>query len=167
MKLSAFLCLLLCMAAQAAPNTVEISPRLVTSGQPDAGELRTLKGRGFEAVIYLAPPTVQDAVADEAKIVAGQGLVFVNLPVRFDNPADADFDAFAALLKGLGERKVLVHCQVNLRASSMAFLYRAIVLKEDPRLAYEAVGKVWVPDDTWKRFIERQLARHKIDFQPL
>jgi protein tyrosine phosphatase (PTP) superfamily phosphohydrolase (DUF442 family) len=159
-------CLLICAAAQAAPNTVEISPRLVTSGQPDAQELRTLKARGFEAVIYLAPPTVPDAVADEAKIVAGQGLAFVNLPVRFDDPTDSDFDAFASILKGLGGRKVLVHCQVNLRASSLVFLYRAAVLKEDPRLAYEAVGRVWVPDGTWKRFIERQLARHKVDFQP-
>ena len=163
MKLAA---LLLSMVAQAAPNTVEVSPRLVTSGQPDAQELRTLKARGFEAVIYLAPPTVFDAVADEAKIVGGQGLAFINLPIRFDNPTDADFDAFAALLKGLGERKVLVHCQINLRASSMVFLYRAVVLREDARLAYEAVGKVWVPDEVWKRFIERQLARHKIAFQP-
>jgi protein tyrosine phosphatase (PTP) superfamily phosphohydrolase (DUF442 family) len=159
--------LLVSIAAQAAPNTVEVSPRLVTSGQPDAQELRTLKSRGFGAVVYLAPPTVHDAVADEAKIVGGQGLAYVNLPIRFDNPADADFDAFAALLKSLGERKVLVHCQINLRASSMVFLYRAIVLKDDPRLAYEAVHKVWVPDDVWKRFIERQLARHQIDFQPL
>jgi protein tyrosine phosphatase (PTP) superfamily phosphohydrolase (DUF442 family) len=139
----------------------------VTSGQPDAQELRTLKARGFGAVIYLAPPTVHDAVADEHKIVAAQGLEFINLPIRFDNPTDADFDAFAALLKSLGERKVLVHCQINLRASSMVFLYRAVVLKDDPRLAYEAVHKVWVPDDVWKRFIERQLARHEIDFQPL
>lgn len=164
MKLAA---LLISIVAQAAPNTVEVSPRLVTSGQPDAQELRTLKARGFEAVIYLAPLTVHDAVADEPRIVGGQGLVFINLPMRFDDPTDADFDAFAALLKGLGERKVLVHCQINLRASSMVFLYRAIVLKDDPRLAYEAVHKVWVPDDVWKRFIERQLARHKIDFQPL
>ena len=164
MKLAA---LLMSIVAQAAPNTVEVSPRLVTSGQPDAQELRTLKARGFEAVIYLAPPTAHDAVADEPRIVGGQGLVFINLPMRFDDPTDADFDAFAALLKGLGERKVLVHCQINLRASSMVFLYRAIVLKDDPRLAYEAVHKVWVPDDVWKRFIERQLARHKIDFQPL
>ena len=164
MKLAA---LLISIVAQAAPNTVEVSPRLVTSGQPDAQELRTLKARGFEAVIYLAPPTAHDAVADEPRIVGGQGLVFINLPMRFDDPTDADFDAFAALLEGLGERKVLVHCQINLRASSMVFLYRAIVLKDDPRLAYEAVHKVWVPDDVWKRFIERQLARHKIDFQPL
>jgi protein tyrosine phosphatase (PTP) superfamily phosphohydrolase (DUF442 family) len=165
-RLLALLCLLSWMNVQAAPNTVEVSPRLVTSGQPDAQELRTLKARGFEAVIYLAPPTAHDAVADEAAIVAGQGLPYINLPVSFDNPTDADFDAFASALKGLGERKVLVHCQINLRASSLVFLYRAAVLKEDPRLAYEAVGKVWQPDGTWKRFIERQLARHRIDFQP-
>jgi protein tyrosine phosphatase (PTP) superfamily phosphohydrolase (DUF442 family) len=117
-------------------------------------------------VIYLAPPTVHDAVRDEPKIVAGQGLVFINLPVRFDDPADADFEAFAALLRGLGERKVLVHCQINLRASSMVFLYRAIVLKEDPRLAYEAVGKVWSPTEPWRRLIERQLRKHGIAFDP-
>ena len=167
MKAAVLMAMAVCVAAHAAPNTVEISPRLVTSGQPGAEELRTLKARGFDAVIYLAPPTVHDAVADEAKIVGAQGLVFVNLPVRFDDPTDADFDAFAAVLKSLGERKVLVHCQINLRASSFVFLYRAAVLKEDARLAYDAVGKVWAPDGVWKRFIERQLARHKIDFQPL
>jgi hypothetical protein len=29
-------------------------------------------------------------------------------------------------MNGLGDRKVLVHCQVNRRASSMTFLYRVI-----------------------------------------
>ena len=150
-----------------APNVVEISPRLVTSGQPPAESLANLKALGFEAVIYLAPPTVHDAVRDEPLIVTRQGLTFVNIPIRFDAPTEADFETLAGVLTGLGNRKVLVHCQINLRASSLVFLYRAIVLKDDPRLAYEAVHKVWVPDEVWKRFIERQLARHKIDFQPL
>lgn len=75
---------------------------------------------------------------------------FINIPIRFDGPTDADFEAFAAALKGLGERKVLVHCQVNLRASSMVFLYRAIVLKEDPKPAYDAVER-----------------KHQIDFELL
>lgn len=52
-------------ARLAAPNVVEISPRLVTSGQPSAEALAGLKAQGFEAVIYLAPPTVTDAVRDE------------------------------------------------------------------------------------------------------
>ena len=46
----------------AASNVVEISPRLVTSGQPTPAGLASLKSLGFEAVVYLAPPNVGDAV---------------------------------------------------------------------------------------------------------
>ena len=148
-----------------APNVVDISPRLVTSGQPSAESLANLKALGFEAVIYLAPPTVQDAVRDEPLIVTRQGLTFVNIPIRFDNPTEADFDTFAGVLTGLENRKVLVHCQINLRASSFVFLYRAIVLKEDPRIAYEAVTRIWQPDAAWRRLIEEQLRKHKIAFE--
>ena len=149
-----------------APNAVEISPRLVTSGQPSAEALATLAAAGFAAVLYLAPPTVPDAVRDEAQIVARQGLVFVNIPMAFDNPTEQDFEAFAGVLRGLAGRKVLVHCQINLRASTMVFLYRSIVAREDPRAAYEAVSRVWTPDGPWKRLVQQQLRKHAIDFEP-
>jgi protein tyrosine phosphatase (PTP) superfamily phosphohydrolase (DUF442 family) len=148
-----------------AANVVEISPRLVTSGQPSAESLANLKALGFEAVIYLAPPTVHDAVRDEPLIVTRQGLTFVNIPIRFDDPTEADLETFAGVLTGLGNRKVLVHCQINLRASAMVFLYRATVLKEDPRIAYEAVTKVWQPDPAWRRLLEDQLRKHRIAFE--
>jgi len=150
-----------------APNVVVVSPHLVTSGQPSANALTDLKALGFEAVIYLAPPTVSDVVRDEQLIVTRQGLTFINIPIKFDNPTESDFDTFSSILQGLGNRKTLVHCQVNLRASSMVFLYRSIVLKEDPRLAYEAVSGVWVPDGPWRRLIESQLRKHKVQFELL
>ena len=53
-----------------------------------------LAAEGFEAVIYLAPPTVSDAVKDEALIVARQGLVFVNIPIGFEHPTAKDFETF-------------------------------------------------------------------------
>ena len=151
----------------AAPNVVEISPRLVTSGQPSADALAGLKAQRFDADIYLAPPTVSDAVHDEQLIVTRQGLTFINIPIRFDNPTDADFETFAGVMTGLGSRKVLVHCQVNLRASSMVFLYRTIVLKEDPRVAYEAVSGVWSPEGPWRRLIETELRKHNVAFELL
>jgi protein tyrosine phosphatase (PTP) superfamily phosphohydrolase (DUF442 family) len=154
-------------APLAATNVVEISPHLVTAGQPSAEALAGLKAQGFDAVIYLAPPTVQDAVRDEALIVGRQGLVFVNLPIRFDNPTEADYESFAAVLGALGNRKLLVHCQVNMRASSLMFLYRAIVLKESPRTAYEAVSRVWTPEGPWRRLIEAQLRKHGVAFELL
>jgi protein tyrosine phosphatase (PTP) superfamily phosphohydrolase (DUF442 family) len=156
-------------AAQAqlrAPNVVEISPSLVTSGQPGAAALGELRAQGFGAVIYLVPPTVPDAVRDEAYIVGRQGLVFVNLPISFDRPTGQDFETFTAILRSLQGRKVLVHCQVNMRASTFVFLYRAIVEREDPHLAYEAVARVWTPDGPWKRLMQEQLRSHRIDFEP-
>jgi len=150
-----------------APNVVPISERLVTSGQPTAEALGKLKAMGFGAVIYLAPPTVSDAVRDEAMIVGKQGITYVNLPIRFDEPTGADFDAFAGVLRGLGDRKVLVHCQVNMRASTLVFLYRATVLNEDPRVAYESVSRVWTPNGPWRRLMEEQLRRHQVKFEIL
>ena len=154
-------------AAIQAPNVVEITPRLVTSGQPTADALGKLKAEGFEAVIFLAPASVPDAVRDEQLIVTKQGIVFVNIPIRFDDPTEADFETFAGILSALGPRKVLVHCQVNLRASSMVFLYRAIKLKEDPRAAYQSVSRVWTPNDPWRKLIEQQLRKNDIAFELL
>ena len=155
-------------AAQAKlPNMVEITPRLVTSGQPSAEALAGLKAQGFEAVIYLAPPTVHDAVREEHQIVARQGLAFVNIPIRFDDPTEEDFALFASVLKSLGDRKVLVHCQVNMRASSLVFLYRTVHLKHEPRGAYDSVTRIWVPQGPWKRLIDGQLAKNGIAFELL
>jgi protein tyrosine phosphatase (PTP) superfamily phosphohydrolase (DUF442 family) len=148
-----------------APNVVEITPNLVTSGQPSASALAKLKEQGFEAVIYLAPPTVSDAVRDEPLIVTKQGLTFVNIPIVFSNPTEADFETFAGILSSLSAKKVLVHCQVNLRASSMVFLYRTIKLKEPPEAAYKAVAAVWKPHDAWAPLIETQLKKHGIAFE--
>lgn len=153
-------------AALRAPNVVEISPALVTSGQPSAETLAGLRDLGFAAVINLAPPNAHDAVRDEAAIVDRQGLAYVALPIAFGNPTGRDFEAFASALRAQSGRKVLVHCQVNMRASTMVFLYRVVVGKEDPQVAYESVLKVWVPDGPWKRLLREELREHRIDFEP-
>jgi protein tyrosine phosphatase (PTP) superfamily phosphohydrolase (DUF442 family) len=153
--------------AIAAPNVVDITPRIVTSGQPSADALAGLKAKGFDAVIYLAPATVQDAVADEYAILSRQGILFVNIPMQWENPTAADFEAFAGVLRALADRKVLVHCPLNYRASSMVFLYRAIVLHEDADQAYAAVARVWSPMGAWRPFIEGQLRRHGLTFSLL
>lgn len=149
-----------------APNVVPISARLVTSGQPSAEALSRLGAQGFGAVIYLAPPTSSDAVPGEAEIVRRQGLEFINIPIEFGDPTDADFQAFIAAMDRFKDRKVLVHCQVNMRASTMTFLYRTVVGREDPVLAYESVARVWSPRGAWKRLMAEQLHKAAIDFEP-
>jgi len=148
-----------------APNVVSISENLVTAGQPTAESLAGLSKLGFKAVIYLAPPTVRDAVANEPEILSSQGIEFVNIPIQWAKPTEADFSSFAETMKRFQGRKVLVHCQANMRASAMTFLYRVIVAKENPSQAYEAVLKVWTPKDQWKDLMNSQLQKAKIPFE--
>jgi protein tyrosine phosphatase (PTP) superfamily phosphohydrolase (DUF442 family) len=148
-----------------APNVVVISPLLVTSGQPTRAALAGLAAPGFTAVIYLAPPTVMDAVAGEADIVRAQAMEYVNIPIQFDKPTEADFQSFVETMNRLRGRKVLVHCQINLRASSLTFLYRVIVGRETPDEAYESVAKVWSPTGPWKNLLAAQLRKAGIDFE--
>ena len=152
-------------ASLSLPNWVEISPRLVTSGQPSAEALAGLAAQGFEAVVYLAPPTVGDAVRDEAAIVAKQGLTFIHIPIPFGNPTDKHFEDVVAVLQALKDRKLLVHCQVNMLASTMVFLYRSIALREDPREAYKSVSRIWTPEGPWRQLMERQLRKNGIAFE--
>lgn len=116
----------------------------MTSGQPTRESLAALKSEGFDAVIYLAPSDVVDAIADEGEILQAQGIEFVHVPIRFRAPAPADVEQVARVLDRLDGRKVLVHCQVNMRASSVVFLYRAAYRGVDPAKAYESVTRVWV-----------------------
>ncbi|CAN7257614.1 protein tyrosine phosphatase family protein [Pseudoduganella sp. LjRoot289] len=149
-----------------APNVVVISPKIVTSGQPTAAALSQLASQGFKAVIYLAPLTVHDAIAGEGDIVRRQGLEFINIPIQFGQPGEADFEQFAEAMGRLQDQKVLVHCQVNMRASTMTFLYRVIKAHEPPEQAYEAVARVWSPGGPWKRLIISQLRKAGIAFDP-
>jgi protein tyrosine phosphatase (PTP) superfamily phosphohydrolase (DUF442 family) len=148
-----------------APNVVAISEKLVTSGQPTSESLANLSKHGFQAVINLAPPSAPDAVANEPEIVRSQGLTFVNIPIQWSKPTEADFQSFVVAMKGAQGHKTLVHCQANMRASAMTFLYSVITLRENPAQAYEAFLKVWTPKNQWKEFMNSQLQKTNLPFE--
>jgi uncharacterized protein (TIGR01244 family) len=149
-----------------APNVRVISPMLVTAGQPDRASLQRLKAEGYAAVISLAPGDTADAVPDQAQILAAQGIEFVHVPIPWQAPEAKHLDAMAAAMQRLKGRKVLVHCQMNMRASALTFLYRAIHEKEDPAKAWADVKPLWTPRDQWAAFIDGQLRAHGIAFEP-
>lgn len=153
-------------APDAPPNLIEINPRLTTSGQPSAQWLATLKAQGFDAVVYLAPSSASDAVAAEPEIVRGQGLAWHPIAIPFGKPEPAHVDQFLALMQSLSGKKVLVHCQVNMRASTMVFLHRVIQGGEAPEHAFDAVRQVWVPHGPWRTLMLDALQGHGIAFDP-
>jgi protein tyrosine phosphatase (PTP) superfamily phosphohydrolase (DUF442 family) len=151
-------------AGEIAVNYVAATERLHTAGQPNAAALAALADQGFELVVNLAPPTNQGAVADEGKLVAEDGPTYVNIPVNWQKPTYEDFALFSAVMNGARDRKVLVHCQLNMRASTFTFLYRVIHESVPPEEAAKALTAVWVPRDQWADFTADVLERHNIDF---
>lgn len=152
--------------ALAAPNVVTIDERLVTAGQPTPRALTTLASLGFEAVIYLAPAGVFDDVPEEPALLGSQGIEFVHIPVPFDAPAEEHQQALSSALLRLQDKRVLVHCQLNMRASTMVFLHRVITRHEDPALAWEAVTRVWSPRGPWRQLVLTMLRHQGIAFEP-
>jgi protein tyrosine phosphatase (PTP) superfamily phosphohydrolase (DUF442 family) len=146
-------------------NYVAATERLHTAGQPDAATLGTLAEQGFELVVNLAPPNNQGAVADEGKLVAEDGPTYVNIPVNWQSPTYEDFELFSAVMNGARDRKVLVHCQLNMRASAFTFLYRVIHEQVPPEQAMEALRAVWIPRDQWATFTADVLKRNHIAFE--
>ena len=148
-----------------AVNYVAVSERIHTAGQPSAESLAELAAYDFGLVVNLAPPTTPDAVAEEGRLVAATGAAYVNIPVNWQQPTAADFDLFSAVMQGASDKKVLVHCQLNMRASAFTFLYRVVHEDVAPEAAFTGLSQVWVPRDQWADFVHATLAAHGIDYR--
>ena len=143
-----------------ALNYVENTPRISSAGMPTRSQFSAIANAGFDVVISLAPATVLGAHDDEGALVTQRGMRYFNIPVDFSSPRPEDFEQFVRILQAQRVKRVLVHCQINLRASTFVFLYRAIALREDPDQAYDDVLGVWQPAKQWRDFIRDTLIAH-------
>jgi protein tyrosine phosphatase (PTP) superfamily phosphohydrolase (DUF442 family) len=147
-------------------NFVAVTERIHTSGQPSQAQLGTLKAKGYAFVINLATPASSGAIPEEGSLIAKTGISYLNIPVDFKNPTYDDFELFSNILKQAGSRRVLVHCQVNKRASVFAFLYRVVHERVAPDDAWKNVVSIWEPEPQWNSFVRMVLKRHNIAYDP-
>lgn len=131
-------------------NWRRISPRITTSGQPSEDELAEIRDLGVTHIINLGPHHNKGALPDEPGTVAALGMTYVYIPVEFDAPTDADFDAFKTALAALADTPVHVHCIYNARVS--AFFYRH-AQGADRRAAFANMDSIWRPGHDWAEFI--------------
>lgn len=136
-------------------NFVQLTPRVATSGQPKADEFHAIAAAGYRAVINLALPTSDNAVAGEAEIVTKLGLGYFQIPVRWEAPTEDDLRTFIGVMRCLQDRPVWVHCAMNLRVSAFMYHY----LRREEGLSEVAsrspVLDRWAPkmDAVWQRFL--------------
>lgn len=138
-------------------NFRSIGETLGTAGQPGADQFSTIRDAGFEAVINLALPTSDNALATEGSIVTNLGLSYFHIPVDFKAPTVRDFQLFCRLLDVHDSRPVFVHCAANMRVSAFVFLHRILHQHVPISRAQVDLHAIWHPDETWTRFIREQL----------
>jgi len=141
-------------------NFVQWREGLASAAQPSAAWLGRVKEMKYDVVVNLAPPQSNGSLPNEGGIVGSKGLTYVNIPVDFSRPTSEDFRFFSEALKASASRNVFVHCQVNMRGSAFAFLYR--VIHEDAPVN-ESLAKlhgIWAPNPVWRKFIEETLHAH-------
>jgi protein tyrosine phosphatase (PTP) superfamily phosphohydrolase (DUF442 family) len=153
-------------AEQASVNEVfnlrQYSENFASAGQPTQEQLGALKEAGFERIIYIAFTNNRNAIADEDILVKNLGMDYLHIPVDWNNPLPQDFYVFADAMQRNPERKTLLHCQVNARASAFSFLYRVIYEDVDVATAKADMDTIWQPNTTWRDFIFEILAENDI-----
>jgi len=134
---------------------VQLTPRVATSGQPTVEQLKEIAGAGYQAVINLALPTSDNALADEAGHVTRLGLAYFQIPVLFDAPRVEQLRAFIGVMRALEDRPVWVHCAMNLRVSAFMYHYLRHDLGLPEAQARSPILAKWEPrmDAVWRGFL--------------
>jgi protein tyrosine phosphatase (PTP) superfamily phosphohydrolase (DUF442 family) len=140
-------------------NFIAIDERIATAGQPSEDELREVAGEGYGAVVNLGLLNPEYCLPDEAGLAASLGLAYRHLPVSFDAPAAADFDAFVAQMDAWAAQRVFVHCAANFRVSAFMAVYGEMRLGWERDRAERHARTFWEPNRTWQRFVADCRAR--------
>ena len=143
-------------------NYKEYSPTFASAGQPGEEHWQAVRDAGFGQVIYIAMSNSRSALAGEDAIVKELGMDYVHIPVIWDAPSPSDFYAFASIMQREPDRKTLLHCAANYRASAFAFLYRAIYEDVPVAVAKADMNEIWRPNETWRNLVFEVLAENGI-----
>lgn len=145
-------------------NYRELDATLSTAGQVTDEQVPQLAEDGYGLVVNLAVAD-PERNANEAFLVTQAGISYTQIPVVWDTPTFEDLELFFAVMDARGERRTLVHCFANFRASAFTYLYRTIRLgvpEAEARADLEAIWteEAWTEYPQWVAFIEQAQARY-------
>lgn len=116
---------------------------ITTSGKLEPHDPARLAAIGVRHVVNLALDTHPEALADEAVLLAAQGIAYTHIPVPFDAPAPAHVAALGqALAAHPGPHHV--HCIMNFRVTAFFYLIDIGAGVPEPE-ARARMAAVWNP----------------------
>lgn len=133
----------------------QIDDRLATSGQPTVEQFELIAKSGYQVVINLAMSMSTNAIANEGAIVTDLGMVYLQIPVVWENPRLEDVRLFFKAMKSFEDYRVWVHCAKNMRVSCFIYLWQKYVQKLDEAEAKYPMNQIWQPTGVWQELIEQ------------
>jgi uncharacterized protein (TIGR01244 family) len=116
---------------------------ITTSGKLEAGDPARLAAIGVRHVVNLALDSHPEALAQEAALMAAEGIAYTHIPVPFDAPTR---EHVAALERALAAHPGPhhVHCIANYRVTAFFYLLDVAAGVPEPE-ARARMAKVWNP----------------------
>jgi len=136
----------------------QLSPSLLTAGQPMEDQFEAIRDSGCQVVINLADGDATDYLPDEPQIVEALGLEYLNIPVAWSAPQVDDLLAFFEAMQRYAGRKIFLHCARNMRVSAFVYLYRRLRLGWSHAECLPDLLALWQPNETWQTFIDKALS---------
>ncbi|MCC0175666.1 protein tyrosine phosphatase family protein [Waterburya agarophytonicola K14] len=132
----------------------QINENIATSGQPTPEQFPWIKDAGYRVIVNLAMSCSTNALANEGAIVTDLGLVYIQIPVVWENPTLDDVKLFFQTMRAFQERKVWVHCAKNMRVSCFIYFWQKYVLRLSEAEARYPMNQIWQPTGVWQQLIE-------------
>jgi len=132
----------------------KISDLLSCAGQPTEDQLKQLAGEEYQLIVNLGLSDTKYALPNEAVLVEKLGMDYLHIPVIFESPQLSELADFIAYMNHHTDKKVMVHCAANYRASAFTglFLFSKAQLTEEEM--HHFIEDVWQPNTVWQAFIK-------------
>lgn len=128
-------------------NWLRLSDRITTSGRLLAGDPQRLAAIGVRHVVNLAPDSHPEALPEAAAQMAAAGLRYTPIPILFDAPTEAHYEAFRAAVTA-DDAPLHVHCIMNWRVSALFYRYHRDVAGMAEPQARALMQRIWDPNDS-------------------
>ena len=110
-------------------NYYRVNDSIATAGQPIAEEFNLIKKANFDLVINLALSDSPHAIKNEESLVTQAGMDYLHIPVDFKAPLLSDLQLFFDAMEKCKDKKLFIHCALNMRVSAFIFLYKIMKYK--------------------------------------
>ena len=103
-------------------NACQVSPGVVTGGQPTHEDLERFRAAGGSSVVDLRDP-MEPRPLDEPAVASELGLEYVNIPVSSGSLTDQTLEQVLDVLRSAGNRTIFVHCGSGSRVGGALLPY--------------------------------------------